>query len=73
MLVAGPGVRPVALGERETLADVGATVAEYFGVTLGEGTSFLQALADHQLIAILKDVERQRHTGKEHGVQGKKG
>jgi len=47
ILVLGPRVRPAALGERSTFADLGATVAEYFGVTppppplLAAGTSFL--------------------------------
>ncbi|HEY6809187.1 MAG TPA: phosphopentomutase [Gemmatimonadales bacterium] len=43
VLVAGPRVRPVALGERATFADVGATVAELFGLpALAAGTSFLR-------------------------------
>lgn len=43
VLVCGPRVRPVALGERATFADMGATVAEYFGVEpLAAGTSFLR-------------------------------
>jgi len=44
ILVLGPRVRPVALGERSSFADVGATVAEYFGVApppLAAGASFL--------------------------------
>ena len=42
VLVVGPRVRAVALGERETFADLGATVAEYFGVPpLAAGRSFL--------------------------------
>jgi len=42
VLVVGPRVRPLALGERATFADVGATVAEYFGLTpLAAGASFL--------------------------------
>lgn len=45
VLVAGPRVVPAALGTRATFADVGATVAEYFGVTLGAGRSFLHAVA----------------------------
>ncbi len=43
ILAAGPQVRPVALGSRE-FADVGATVAEYFGTDLGVGVSFLSAV-----------------------------
>jgi phosphopentomutase len=44
VLVAGPRVRPVALGARDTFADVGATVAEWFGVAWrGAGQSFLPA------------------------------
>ncbi len=42
VLVLGPRVRAVALGERTTFADLGATVAEYFGVPpLAAGRSFL--------------------------------
>lgn len=42
VLVLGPRVKPAALGERRTFADLGATVAEYFGVApLAAGTSFL--------------------------------
>lgn len=45
VLVLGPRVRGAALGERRTFADLGATVAEYFGVApLAAGTSFLQEL-----------------------------
>src|SRR5881296_1711261 len=42
ILALGPRVRPRALGERRSFADMGATVAEYFGVApLAAGTSFL--------------------------------
>ena len=42
VLVLGPRVRPRALGERATFADLGQTVAEFFGVPpLAAGTSFL--------------------------------
>ena len=42
LLVTGPRVRPVDLGRRRTMADVGQTVAEFFGVPpLAAGTSFL--------------------------------
>lgn len=45
ILAYSPGARGSAnLGVRETLADVGQTVAENFGVTLPFGTSFLSAL-----------------------------
>ncbi len=44
VLALGPRVRPVALGERRTFADLGATVAEYFGVASTVGTSFLREL-----------------------------
>jgi phosphopentomutase len=46
LLVAGPRVRPgVDLGTRATFADVGATLAEMFGVgRLAAGTSFLREL-----------------------------
>jgi len=42
VLALGPRVRPVRLGERRSFADLGASVAEYFGVpALAAGTSFL--------------------------------
>ena len=44
ILALGPRVRPLALGERSTFADMGATVAEYFGLAPqpgAAGTSFL--------------------------------
>jgi phosphopentomutase len=43
VLVLGRRVRPVALGERSSFADLGATVAEYFDVPpLAAGRSFLR-------------------------------
>ncbi|HEV8380956.1 MAG TPA: phosphopentomutase [Gemmatimonadales bacterium] len=46
LLVLGPGVHPVPLGTRRTFADMGQTVAEYFGLpALGAGTSFLKDLS----------------------------
>jgi phosphopentomutase len=46
LLVYGPRVRPVALGERATFADLGQTAAEFFGVPrLAAGTSFLKEIA----------------------------
>src|SRR5204863_5624779 len=46
ILALGPRVRSTALGERSTFADMGATVAEYFGVAppLAAGTSFLAGI-----------------------------
>ena len=42
LLALGPRVRPCALGERETFADLGATVADWLGSEFrGCGTSFL--------------------------------
>jgi phosphopentomutase len=42
VLAYGPKVRPVALGERATFADIGQTVAEFFDVrALTTGRSFL--------------------------------
>ena len=42
VLTLGPRVQPVALGVRKTFADLGQTVAEYFGVPrLAAGASFL--------------------------------
>jgi phosphopentomutase len=46
LLVLGPGVRAVPLGTRRTFADLGQTVAEYFGLpALAAGTSFLRDVA----------------------------
>ncbi|HYX82921.1 MAG TPA: phosphopentomutase [Gemmatimonadales bacterium] len=43
VLVFGPAVNPVSLGIRRTFADLGQTVAEYFGLPrLAAGTSFLK-------------------------------
>ncbi len=45
LLVAGPGVRPGVLPVRGSFADVGATVAEAFGLDWrGRGASFLSAV-----------------------------
>lgn len=45
LLVAGPRVRPGNLGTRSTFADLGATVAEWFGLGWrGTGMSFLPSL-----------------------------
>lgn len=42
VLMAGDRVRPVQVAERPTFADLGATVAEWFGISWrGRGTSFL--------------------------------
>jgi phosphopentomutase len=42
VLAFGPRIRPVAIGRRETFADVGATVAEWLGLPFrGSGRSFL--------------------------------
>lgn len=38
------GGTPAALGTRATLADIGQTVAENFGVQIAQGTSFLHSL-----------------------------
>jgi phosphopentomutase len=41
----GRRVRPVALGRRETFSDLGATVAEWLGISFrGRGTSFLSTV-----------------------------
>ncbi len=46
LLVLGPRVRPGSVGTRSTFSDLGATVAEWFGVGFrGRGTSFLTAIA----------------------------
>jgi phosphopentomutase len=45
LLALGPSVRPIDLGRRPTFADLGATVAEWFGNAFrGRGTSFLPQL-----------------------------
>ncbi len=45
LLVLGPKVQPVSLGTRRTFADMGQTVAEYFGIPrLAAGTSFLSTV-----------------------------
>jgi len=45
ILALGPRVRPQPLGERVSFADMGATVAEHFGVApLAAGTSFLSEI-----------------------------
>ncbi len=47
LLVAGARVRPTDLGRRRTFADVGQTLAEFFGVPpLAAGTSFLGEILD---------------------------
>ncbi len=45
ILVIGPGVSPVSLGVRDTYADIGATVAEYFSLEPTVGDSFLSEVA----------------------------
>ena len=45
LLAAGPRVRAVDLGRRSTFSDLGATVAEWFGLSFrGRGQSFLASL-----------------------------
>jgi phosphopentomutase len=42
ILVTGPRVRPVSVGERDTFADIGQTIADFLGVSpLAAGHSFL--------------------------------
>ena len=46
LLALGPRVRPVSIGRRPTFSDLGATVAESFGLAFrGRGTSFLSRIA----------------------------
>lgn len=46
LLAFGPRVRPVSIGRRGTFADLGATVAEWFGIGFrGRGTSFLPVMS----------------------------
>ena len=52
VLAYGPKVcRGVNLGVRSTLADIGQTVAENFGVELENGTSFLSSILPQKLVA----------------------
>ena len=45
VLIFGTRVRPVAIGRRKTFSDLGATVAEWLGVSFrGKGTSFLSSV-----------------------------
>ena len=45
LLAFGPRVRPVSIGRRATFSDLGATVAEWFGIAFrGRGTSFLPVI-----------------------------
>ena len=45
LLAAGPRVRAVDLGRRPTFSDLGATVADWFGLSFrGRGRSFLSSL-----------------------------
>jgi phosphopentomutase len=45
LLAAGSRVRPADVGRRETFSDLGATVAEWLGVSFrGRGTSFLSQI-----------------------------
>ena len=45
ILVIGPRIAPVSVGVRPTFADIGATVAEYFGLSPIAGESFLAEVA----------------------------
>lgn len=45
LLVSGPRVKPVNLGTRATMSDMGQTVAEIFGVQIAKGESFLGAVS----------------------------
>ncbi|MFV0479789.1 MAG: phosphopentomutase [Anaerorhabdus sp.] len=44
LLIHYKNVKEIDCGERDTLADVGATIAEYFETAIPNGTSFLQLL-----------------------------
>lgn len=48
LLAFGPAVRPSYLGRRQTFSDLGATIAEWFGIAFrGRGASFLGQLVAH--------------------------
>ncbi|MSR07562.1 MAG: phosphopentomutase [Gemmatimonadetes bacterium] len=44
IVVVGPRVKPVNLGTRASFADIGATTAEYFGLSPALGKSFLREI-----------------------------
>jgi phosphopentomutase len=45
LVVAGPGVKAVSLGVRPTFSDLGATIADWFGISFrGRGSSFLREI-----------------------------
>ncbi len=44
ILVVGPSVSPVSIGSRQSFADIGATVASYFGLEPNVGTPFLEEI-----------------------------
>ena len=45
MMAFGRSVKPVSIGRRDTFSDLGATVAEWMGISFrGRGTSFLSAV-----------------------------
>src|SRR5262249_3173458 len=44
LLAGGPPVKAADLGTLDTFADLGATLAENFGLPSGTGTSFLQRI-----------------------------
>lgn len=44
ILVVGPSVSPVSIGARQSFADIGATVASYFGLEPSVGIPFLEEI-----------------------------
>ncbi|WP_347548631.1 phosphopentomutase [Pseudalkalibacillus hwajinpoensis] len=45
LMITGPNVKPVSIGTRETMADIGATLSDYFHIEQPEaGTSFLNEI-----------------------------
>lgn len=47
IIVFGPGIKPGAIGKRETFADIGQSIAEYLGLpSLNHGTSFLDTTSN---------------------------
>ena len=59
LLIAGAGVVPVALGERETFGDLGATVLEHLGVDQG-------SLAGHSALGGLKNANKRAKSDQKH-------
>lgn len=48
LMITGPKVKPVSIGTRRTMADIGATLSDYFHIAAPEsGTSFLNQILEN--------------------------